>query len=121
MKFLIVGAGFSGAVVAEQLSKFPENEILVVDERSHIGGNCFTERDKNTRIMIHKYGPHLFHTSNQHVWDYICQFTEMMPFINRVKTIYKGQVYSLPVNLHTLNQFFGKAMNPKEAELILHS
>jgi len=121
MKFLIVGAGFSGAVVAEQLSKFPENEILVVDERSHIGGNCFTERDKDTGIMIHKYGPHLFHTSNQHVWDYICQFTEMMPFINRVKTIYKGQVYSLPVNLHTLNQFFGKAMNPKEAELFLHS
>lgn len=115
-KYLVIGAGFSGAVVAEQLSKNKENHIVLIDERSHIGGNCYTERDIETNIMIHKYGPHIFHTDNKVVWDYINQFCEMMPFVNRVKSVYAGQVYSLPINLHTINQFFQKCLTPSEAK-----
>ena len=114
-KYLIIGAGFSGAVVAQQLSLNPNNEILVIDERDHIGGNCYTERDKNTGIMVHKYGPHIFNTDNEEVWKYIKQFCDMENFVNRVKSIYNGQVYSMPINLHTINQFFGKTLNPNEA------
>lgn len=93
-KYLIAGAGFTGAVIAEQLSRNPENKILILEEREHIGGNCYTERDAETGVMVHKYGPHIFNTDNEEVWAYIQQFCEMVPFINRVKTIYKGQVYS---------------------------
>lgn len=116
MRYLVVGSGFSGAVIAEQLSKNTDNQIFVIDERSHIGGNCYTERDSKTDILVHKYGPHIFHTDEKSIWDYICQFCEMKPFTNRVKAIQKGNVYSLPINLHTINQFFGKVMSPSEAE-----
>jgi UDP-galactopyranose mutase len=116
MNILIVGAGFSGAVIAEQLSKRPGYKILVIDERSHVGGNCYTERDDSTGVMVHKYGPHIFNTDNEDVWNYINNFCEMVPYINRVKTVYKEKVYSMPINLHTINQFFGKNFNPKEAE-----
>ena len=115
-KYLIVGAGFSGAVIAEQLSKNPNNQIVILEERNHIGGNCYTERDQDTNVMVHQYGPHIFNTDNKFVWDYIQQFCEMMPFVNRVKSIYKGQVYSMPINLHTINQFFGKTLRPEEAK-----
>jgi len=114
-KYLIIGAGFSGAVVAEQLSK-TDCQILVLDERAHLGGNCYTEREKDTGVMVHKYGPHIFNTDNKEVWEYIQQFCEMMPYINRVKADYKGNIYSLPVNLHTINQFFGKNLNPDQAK-----
>ena len=116
MNILIVGAGFSGAVVAEQLSRNKNFNIVVVDEREHVGGNCYTEKDRSTGIMIHKYGPHIFHTSNIKVWNYITEFCEMKPFTNRVKSIYNNRVYSLPINLHTINQFFGKSFNPIQAK-----
>lgn len=120
-KFLIIGAGFSGAVIAEQLSKDLENQIVVIDERTHIGGNCYTERDEETDVMVHKYGPHIFNTDNKDVWDYIQQFGEMVPFVNRVKSIYQGNVYSLPINLHTINQFFQKKLDPTEAKSFIDS
>lgn len=120
-KILIVGSGFSGTVIAERLSKNRNNHITVIDERNHIGGNCYTERDAETNVMIHKYGPHIFNTDNKEVWEYIQQFCEMVPFINRVKTVYKNSVYSLPINLHTINQFFGKTFNPKEAKDFISS
>jgi UDP-galactopyranose mutase len=120
-KYLIVGAGFSGAVIAEQLSKDANNSIVVIDERSHIGGNCYTERDKETDVMVHKYGPHIFNTDNKEVWDYIQQFCEMVPFVNRVKSVYDGNVYSMPINLHTINQFFGKTMSPEEAKAFINN
>ena len=115
-RYLIVGAGFSGAVVAEQLSRAQDCRILVIDERAHIGGNCHTKRDNDTGVMVHQYGPHIFNTDNKEVWDYINHFCEMVPFINRVKIVYKGQVYSMPINLHTINKFFGKTLNPREAK-----
>jgi UDP-galactopyranose mutase len=115
-KYLIIGAGFSGAVIAERLSQRQNVEIIVIDERSHIGGNCYTERDTDTGIMEHKYGPHIFNTDNQEVWDYISKFCKMVPYVNRVKAIYDGFVYSLPINLHTINQFFNKSLSPSAAE-----
>lgn len=119
MNVLIIGSGFSGAVVAERLSHNIQNNILVIDERDHIGGNCYTERDSVTDIMVHKYGPHIFHTSNKFVWDYLNQFEEMVPFVNRVKSVYNNNVYSLPINLHTINQFFNKSFSPKEAAIFI--
>ena len=113
-KILIVGAGFTGAVIARELAK--ENyDVKVIDKRSHIAGNCHTERDSDTNIMVHKYGPHIFHTDNEEVWNYVNSFDTFMPYINRVKATSGGKVYSLPINLFTINQFYGKTLNPQEA------
>lgn len=117
-KIAIVGAGFSGAVIANELAK-GDYDIEVFDARSHVAGNCHTERDAETEVMVHAYGPHIFHTSNEKVWNYIRQFDEFMPFVNRVKAITKGRVFSLPINLLTINQFYGKTFNPREAEAFI--
>lgn len=118
MNICIVGAGFSGAVVARELAE-RGHKILVVDERQHIGGNCHTERDPDTDVMLHVYGPHIFHTDNERVWNYINRFGQMMPYVNRVKAVTGERVYSLPINLHTINQFFGKTLSPADAEAFL--
>ena len=115
MRFCIVGAGFSGAVLARRLAEAGHHAV-VLDERRHVAGNCHTERDAATGIMLHRYGPHIFHTADREVWDYVNRFGRMMPYINRVKALSGGAVYSLPVNLHTINQFFGTTMNPAEAQ-----
>ena len=115
MKFLCVGAGFSCAVIARELAQ-AGHQVTVIDQRSHTAGNCHSERDTETGVMVHRYGPHIFHTDNEKVWNYVRQFGEFMPFTNRVKAISGGQVYSLPVNLHTINQFYGKTFSPKEAK-----
>ncbi|WP_168542380.1 UDP-galactopyranose mutase [Acinetobacter sp. A2] len=115
MNFLIVGAGFTGAVIARELAQHG-HQITVIDQRSHIAGNCHTLRDDNTGIMEHVYGPHIFHTSDELIWKYINKFGEFVPYINRVKTTYNNEVYSLPINLHTINQFYKKSMNPQEAK-----
>lgn len=114
MKFAVVGSGLSGAIIANELAK---RGFLVdlYESRSHIGGNCYTERDTETNVMVHKYGPHIFHTDNKEVWDYVTSLTDFMPFINRVKTTTCGSVFSLPINLHTINQFFGRTFSPSEA------
>lgn len=116
MNILIVGAGFSGAVIAQQLAQTGLHKILVIDERSHIAGNCFTSRDAETNVMEHVYGPHIFNTSNKKVWDYINRFGEFMPNINRVKAVTAEGVFSLPINLLTINQLFGKQMDPRQAK-----
>ena len=116
----IVGAGFSGAVIARELAEAGYRSI-VFDERRHVAGNCWTERDAETGVMIHVYGPHIFHTDDERVWSYVCRYGEMAPFTHRVKAVSAGKVYSLPVNLHTINQFTGKAMSPQEARDYLTS
>jgi len=116
----IVGAGFSGAVIARTLAEAGIASVIF-DERAHVAGNCHTERCDQTGINIHKYGPHIFHTDNEEVWNLMNRFGEMMPYVNRIKTTYQQQVYSLPINLHTLNQFYGKAMRPEEAQSFLAS
>ena len=116
----IVGAGFSGAVIARELAQVG-HQVVVFDSRSHVAGNCHTERDAQTDVMVHVYGPHIFHTSNERVWNYVQQFDNFMPFINRVKSIFNGRVYSLPINLMTINAFFGKTLNPQEAAEFMDS
>ncbi|WP_241647139.1 FAD-dependent oxidoreductase, partial [Rosenbergiella metrosideri] len=118
MKFLIVGAGFTGAVVGRQLAE-KGHQITIIDQRDHIAGNCYTQRDENTNIMEHVYGPHIFHTDNEEVWRYISQFCEMVPFKNQVKTTYNDKVYSLPINLHTINQFYERCFSPSEARTFI--
>ena len=113
-KIAIVGAGFSGAVIARELAQAGYS-VDVFDTRPHVAGNCHTERDSETGVMVHTYGPHIFHTSNEKVWNYVRQFDEFMPFINRVKAITNGKVFSLPINLLTINQFFGRAFSPTDA------
>ena len=117
---LIVGAGFSGAVIARELAEAGYRSI-VIDQRKHIAGNCWTERDAETGIMVHTYGPHIFHTDNESIWSYILKHGQMMPFVNRVKAVTGERVYSLPINLHTINQFFGLTLGPAEAQAFLQS
>lgn len=114
----IVGAGFSGAVIGHLLAT-SGYEVTVFERRSHLGGNCHTERDPETGVMMHMYGPHVFHTSNEKVWEFVSQFDEFMPFSNRVKAITQGRVFPLPINLLTINQFFGKTFSPREAAQFL--
>ena len=111
---VIVGAGFSGAVVARELAE-AGIASWVVDGRSHVAGNAHTERRSNG-VMVHVYGPHIFHTAFENVWNYINKFGDMVPYNHRVKATSGGAVYSLPVNLHTINQFFGKTLSPAEAQ-----
>jgi UDP-galactopyranose mutase len=110
----MVGAGFSGAVIGRALAE-AGHKVLVVDERSTVAGNCYTERDSETGVMVHVYGPHIFHTSDETVWSYIQQFGEWVPYRHRVQAVAKDLVYSLPVNLLTINQFFQRRMGPAEA------
>jgi len=115
MKIGMAGAGLTNAVIARELAK-KGHKIVIYEKREHIGGNCYTKKDEETGIMVHVYGPHIFHTDNKKVWNYVNSFVEFMPYINRVKTTYNNEVYSMPINLHTINQFFRKAMSPKEAK-----
>ncbi|EDH7673340.1 hypothetical protein CB583_06845 [Salmonella enterica subsp. enterica serovar Typhimurium] len=117
-KILIVGAGLSGAVIARQLAE-QGHVVNIIDQRSHIGGNAYDARDEHTGIMVHVYGPHIFHTDNETVWNYVNKYAEMMPYINKVKATVNGQVFSLPINLHTINQFFGVACSPDDARKLL--
>ncbi len=119
MKYLIVGAGFSGAVLARQLAEQAGASIMVIDVRPHLAGNCHTERDSETSVMVHRYGPHIFHTNNERVWEYIRRFGEFGPFVNRVKASIPRGIFSLPVNLHTINQLFGLRLGPDEARAFL--
>ena len=113
-----VGAGLSGAVIGRAFAE-AGHAVLVLDERAHVAGNCFTERDPATGVMVHRFGPHVFHTSDREVWDYVNQFSEMKPYINRVKAVAQAKVYTLPINLLTINQFFGKTFHPREAQAFL--
>ena len=119
--FLIVGAGFSGAVLARALAEKMDCRVTVLEERAHLAGNCHTERDAATGVMIHKYGPHIFNTSQRHVWEYVNRFGVFRPYVNRVKAVTPRGVFSLPINLHTINQFFGKTFNPAEARAFIES
>lgn len=114
MHVAMAGAGLSCAVIGRELSE-RGHLITVFEQRGHIGGNCHTARDSSTGVMVHTYGPHIFHTDDEEVWNYVNRFAEFKPYINRVKATTCGQVFPLPINLHTINQFFGKTLSPKEA------
>ena len=120
-RFLIIGAGFSGTVLANRLTDKLDCTIDIWDERDHIGGNCHTERDAETGIMVHKYGPHIFNTDKKEIWDFVNSFVEFRPYVHRVKAMSNGKIYSLPVNLHTINQLFDKSFTPAEAKGFLET
>lgn len=120
MKIGMAGAGLSCAVIARELAE-QGHTIKIFEIRNHVGGNCHSERDEKTGVMVHVYGPHIFHTDDEEVWAYVNRFMEFKPFVNRVKATTKGQVLSLPINLHTINQFFNKTLSPKEAQAFLEA
>ena len=120
MKLLLVGAGLSGAVTGRALAE-AGHDVTIVEARDHIAGNCHTERDGETGVMVHVYGPHIFHTDDAGVWDYVNRYATFRPFKNRVKTTAQGQVFALPINLHTINQFYGATMRPDEARAFIEA
>jgi len=120
-RFLIVGSGFSGAVLANQLVKNLDCRIDIFEERDHIAGKRHTARDEETGIMVHRYGPHIFNTDKKEIWDFVNSFTEFRPYVHRVKALYNGNVYSLPVNLLTLNQLFKRTFTPQSAREFLNT
>jgi UDP-galactopyranose mutase len=118
--YLIVGAGFAGSVLAERLARGSDKIVLLCDRRPHVGGNAYDHYD-DAGILVHKYGPHIFHTSSREVYDYLSQFTEWRPYQHRVLACVDGQLVPIPINLDTLNQLYGLRLSAFEAEELLAS
>ncbi|WP_369635530.1 UDP-galactopyranose mutase [Nocardia sp. JMUB6875] len=116
---VIVGSGFFGLTIAERTANLLGKRVLVVERRYHLGGNAYSEADPETGIEVHKYGAHLFHTSNKRVWDYVNQFTEFTNYQHRVFGLHKGQAYPLPLGLALVSQFFGRYYTPDEARALI--
>lgn len=111
---LMVGAGLSGAVAGRTLAE-AGFRVTVADTRAHVAGNCHTERCAETGVMVHVHGPHIFHTDNETVWDYVNRFARFRPYRHQVRATVDGRVHAMPINLLTINQFFGRALRPDEA------
>ena len=118
--YLVVGAGFAGSVIAERLAKVSDKTVLLVDKRPHIGGNAYDHHNEHG-ILVHKYGPHIFHTNSREVFEYLSQFTEWRPYEHHVLASVDGQLVPMPINLDTLNRLYGLNMNSFEAEKYLRS
>jgi UDP-galactopyranose mutase len=116
---VIAGSGFFGLTIAERCANELGLRVVVVERRPHIGGNAYSEPEPETGIEIHRYGAHLFHTSNAQVWEYANRFTVFTGYQHRVFSIYKGRVYPLPINLATICEYFGAAMSPAEARALI--
>ncbi len=116
---VVVGSGFFGLTVAERAAEQLGRRVLVLERRSHIGGNAYSEVEPETGIEIHRYGAHLFHTSNRRVWDYVRRFTEFTGYQHRVFSVSKGQTYPMPINLGTICQYFGRHLSPDEARALV--
>ncbi|MCZ0709093.1 UDP-galactopyranose mutase [Microbacterium paraoxydans] len=118
MDLLVVGSGFFGLTIAERAAEAGRT-VTVIDRRSHIGGNAYSEAEPETGIEVHRYGAHLFHTSNATVWEYVNRFTSFTNYVHRVYTTHKGVVFPMPVNLGTINQFFQAAYTPDQARALV--
>ena len=116
---IVVGSGFFGLTVAEQAASELGKRVLVVEKRNHIGGNAYSEKEPETGIEVHKYGAHLFHTSNDRVWEYVNRFTEFTDYQHRVFAMHDGTAYQFPMGLGLINQFFGKYYSPDEARELI--
>ncbi|WP_214365723.1 UDP-galactopyranose mutase [Pseudonocardia sp. H11422] len=116
---VVVGSGFFGLTVAERAAAELDKRVLVLERRPHIGGNAYSEPEPETGIEIHRYGAHLFHTSNERVWTYVNRFTEFTGYQHRVFARVKDQVYAFPMNLALINQFFGRSHTPDEARALI--
>ncbi|NMA78904.1 MAG: UDP-galactopyranose mutase [Actinomycetales bacterium] len=116
---LIVGSGLFGLTIAERAAVEHGAKVTIIDRRPHVGGNAYSEADEQTGIEVHKYGAHLFHTSNPRVWEYVNRFTEFTGYQHKVYTNHQGVVYPMPINLGTVNQFFRSAYTPDEARALI--
>ena len=116
---IVVGSGFFGLTVAERAATQLGKRVLVVERRDHLGGNAYSEAEPTTGIEVHKYGAHLFHTSNQRVWDYVNQFTDFTGYQHRVFCMHDGQAYQFPMGLGLVSQFFGRYFTPDEARALI--
>lgn len=118
MDLLVVGSGFFGLTIAERAASAGK-KVVVIDRRSHIGGNAYSEAEPETGIEVHRYGAHLFHTSNETVWEYVNRFTTFTNYEHKVYSNFQGEVFPLPINLGTINQFFRAAYGPDEARALI--
>lgn len=118
--YLIVGAGFAGSVLAERLARESGKKVLIVDKRPHIGGNAF-DHYNDAGILVHKYGPHIFHTNSREVFEYLSQFTEWRPYEHRVLASVDGQLVPIPINLDTINRLYGLTLTGLQADEFLNS
>ncbi|MDQ0258390.1 UDP-galactopyranose mutase [Sinomonas atrocyanea] len=116
---VVVGSGFFGLTVAERAASELGLKVTVIDRRHHIGGNAYSETEEQTGIEVHRYGAHLFHTSNEKVWEYVNRFTTFTDYVHRVYGVHKGEVFPLPINLGTINQFFRANYTPAEARALI--
>ena len=116
---VVVGSGFFGLTIAERVATQLNRRVLVLDRRPHIGGNAYSEAEPQTGIEVHKYGAHLFHTSNKRVWDYVRQFTDFTGYQHRVFALHDGQAYQFPMGLGLVSQFFGRYFTPDEARALI--
>lgn len=117
--FIVVGAGFFGLTIAHKIATELCKKVVVIEKRDHIGGNSHSEKYGNSDIEVHKYGSHLFHTSSLEVWQFINQFSSFNTYLHQVKSLYKGQFFDIPINLHTLSQFFSRPFSPSDAKEFL--
>ncbi|WP_431813860.1 UDP-galactopyranose mutase [Kocuria sp. cx-455] len=113
---VVVGSGLFGLTVAERAARELGLRVTMIDRRSHLGGNAYSENEERTGIEVHRYGAHLFHTSNERVWEYVNRFTAFTNYVHRVYTRHNGEVFPMPINLGTINQFFRSAYSPGEAQ-----
>ncbi|HET7112490.1 MAG TPA: NAD(P)-binding protein, partial [Pyrinomonadaceae bacterium] len=113
--YLIVGAGFAGSVLAERLAAGSNKKVLICDKRPHIGGNAYDHYNE-AGILVHKYGPHIFHTNSREVFEYLSRFTEWRPYQHRVKASVDGQILPIPINLDTINSLYGLNLTSFEVE-----
>ncbi|MFD6176435.1 MULTISPECIES: UDP-galactopyranose mutase [unclassified Isoptericola] len=115
---VVVGTGLFGLTVAERMAD-RGRKVLMIDRRDHLGGNAYSETDPDTGIEVHRYGAHLFHTSNERVWEYVNRFTAFTSYVHRVYTTHRGEVFPMPINLGTINQFFRSAHGPDAARALV--
>jgi len=116
---VVVGSGFFGLTIAEQAASELGLKVKILERRHHLGGNAYSEIDPDTGIEIHTYGAHLFHTSNERVWEYVNRFTAFTGYQHRVWTKYQDKTYSMPINLGTMCSFFGRSFSPEEARALV--
>jgi UDP-galactopyranose mutase len=120
MKIGMAGAGLTCATIGRKLAD-DGHLVEIFERRNHVAGNCHTERDPGSQVMMHVYGPHIFHTDDDEVWAFVNRFTQFKPYVNRVKAVAQGRVFTLPINLLTINQYFGKTFSPAQARAFIES
>src|SRR6476646_1326936 len=118
--YLVVGAGYAGSVIAERMARKFNKRVLICDRRNHIGGNAYDHYNEDG-ILVHKYGPHIFHTNSKDVFDYLGNFTDWRPYEHRVLASVDGQHVPMPINLDTINKLYGLNLTSFELEKFLES